>query len=328
MTANIPMNVSPQDGEGGLLPSLKGFNPIKRTFWQQAAHDLKRSNKWGYVFIAPLLLDFAIFIAYLIVKSFTMAFQEVSFGEVTWVGLDNIVRIINTPDFGNALLNTTVYTMAVVPGGILVALVFSEMIFRRSPRVQAFYKSAYYLPGVVSTVAMSLVWMFIYQPFFGILNFITSLFGAESNNWMGNPDTAMPSLIFMGIVGTMGASVVFITAAMGSISPELYDAAKIDGASEWQRLWWVTVPLLRPTLLYLFVVGFIGNFQVFEQVYIMTAGGPGYPGATTTVGYLIYASAFGSFNIGYAAAQSVVLFFVILLVSIFQFRFFSGETEY
>jgi multiple sugar transport system permease protein len=328
MTANIPLNVSSPESKGGLLPSLKGFNPIKRNFWQQAAHDLKRSNKWGYVFIAPLLIDFAIFIAYLIVRSFTMAFQEISFGDVTWVGLDNFTRIFTQPDFFNALKNTTVYTMAVVPGGIMIALVFSELIFRRSPRVQSFYKSAYYLPGVVSTVAMSLVWMFIYQPFFGILNYITSLFGAEPNNWMGNPDTAMPSLIFMGIVGTMGASVVFITAAMGSISPELYDAAKIDGASEWQRLWWVTVPLLRPTLLYLFVVGFIGNFQVFEQVYVMTAGGPGFPGATTTVGYLIYSSAFASFNIGYAAAESVVLFFVILIVSLFQFRFFSGESEY
>jgi multiple sugar transport system permease protein len=145
---------------------------------------------------------------------------------------------------------------------------------------------------------------------------------------MGNPATAMPSLIFMGIVGTMGASVVFITSAMGGISPELYDAAKIDGASEWQRLWRVTVPLLRPTLLYLFVVGFIGNFQVFEQVYVMTAGGPGYPGATMTLGYLIYTAAFSSFNIGLAAAESVALFFVILLVSVFQFRFFSGELEY
>jgi multiple sugar transport system permease protein len=328
MTANIPVNVTSSEAKAILPPSLKGFNPIKRNFWQQVAHDIKKSNKWGYVFILPLLIDFAIFVVYLIVRSFTMAFQEVSFGTVEWVGLDNFARIFSQPDFFNALKNTTIYTMAVVPGGILIALLFAEMIFRRSPRVQAFYKSAYYLPGVVSTVAMSLVWMFIYQPFFGILNYITSLFGAEPNNWMGNPDTAMPSLIFMGIVSTMGASVVFITAAMGGISPELYDAAKIDGASEWQRLWSVTVPLLRPTLLYLFVVGFIGNFQVFEQVYVMTAGGPGFPGATTTVGYLIYSSAFASFNIGYAAAESVMLFIVILLVSLVQFRFFSGGTEY
>jgi multiple sugar transport system permease protein len=331
MTVNIPLQGSLKAGEGGpagLLPSLKGFSPIKRSFWQQAAHDIKKSNKWGYVFIAPLVIDFLIFTVYMIVRAFVYSFQDIEFGTATWVGLANFKRLITEPAFYNALKNTCVYTLAVVPGGILVALLFSELIFRRSPRVQAFYKSAYYLPGVVSTVAMSLVWIFIYQPFYGILNYITQLFGAQAINWMGNPATAMPSLIFMGIVGTMGASVVFITAAMGGISPELYDAAKIDGASEWQRLWRVTVPLLRPTLLYLFVVGFIGNFQVFEQVYVMTAGGPGYPGATMTLGYLIYTAAFSSFNIGLAAAESVALFFVILLVSVFQFRFFSGELEY
>jgi len=331
MAANIPLKASPTNGElgpAGQMPAMTGLNPVKRGFWARARQEFQRSNKWGYVFIAPLIIDFAIFVAYLIVRAFTMAFQDVSYGTATWVGFDNFTRMLHEPEFFNALKNTTVYTLAVVPGGILIALIFSEMIFRRSARVQAFYKSAYYLPGVVSTVAMSLVWLFIYQPFGGILNYLTSLFGMEANNWMGNPLTAMPSLIVMGIVSTMGASVVFLTAAMGGISPELYDAAKIDGASEWQRLWRVTVPLLRPTLLYLFVVGFIGNFQVFEQVYVMTSGGPGYPGATTTVGYLIYSSAFLSLNIGYAAAESMALFVVILLVSVFQFRFFSSELEY
>ncbi len=331
MAANTSLKTSSADAPsnaGGGPPALLGLPATQRNFWERTAHDFKHSNKWGYVFIAPLLIDFAIFVAYLIVRAFAMAFQDVSYGTATWIGFDNFTRLLHEPEFFNALKNTIFYTMAVVPGGILVALIFSEMIFRRSARVQAFYKSAYYLPGVVSTVAMALVWLFIYQPFNGILNYLTSLVGMEANNWMGNPDTAMSSLIFMGIVGTMGAAVVFITAAMGGISPELYDAAKIDGASDWQRLWRVTVPLLRPTLLYLFVVGFIGNFQVFEQVYVMTAGGPGYPGATTTVGYLIYSSAFLSLNIGYAAAQSVALFFVILLVSVFQFRFFSSELEY
>jgi multiple sugar transport system permease protein len=315
-------------GRGGQMPAANELKPIRRNLLAQARHEFRRSNKWGYVFIAPLIIDFLIFFVYLIIRAITMSFQDVSFGTATWVGFDNFARMLREPQFFNALKNTTIYTVGVVPGGILIALIFSEMIFRRSARVQAFYKSAYYLPGVVSTVAMSLVWLFIYQPFGGILNYVTSLFGMDANNWMGNPLTAMPSLIVMGIVGTMGASVVFLTAAMGGISPELYDAAKIDGASEWQRLWRVTVPLLRPTLLYLFVVGFIANFQVFEQVYVMTSGGPGFPGATTTVGYLIYSSAFLSLNIGYAAAESMALFVVILLVSIFQFRFFANELEY
>jgi multiple sugar transport system permease protein len=331
MTANFPIQNSLRVGNTeprNQVPGPSIFSIVKRNFWQQTVYEIKKSNKWAYVFIAPLVIDFLVFVAYLIIRAFLYSFQDVSFGTFTWVGLENYQRLIKEPAFYNALKNTVLYTLGVVPGGILISLLFSELIFRRSPKIQTFYKSAYYLPGVVSTVAMSLVWIFIYQPFYGILNYITSLFGIEAINWTGNPSTALLSLIVMGIVGTMGASVVFITAAMGGISPELYDAAKIDGASEWQRLWGVTVPLLRPTLLYLFVTGFIGNFQVFEQVYVMTAGGPGYPGATTTVGYLIYSAAFSSYNIGFAAAESVALFVVILLVSVFQFRFFSSELEY
>ncbi len=314
--------------EEGQVSSLSEFIPVKYTFWQRIAHDFKKSNKWGYVFIAPLVIDFLIFTVYLIVHAFVYSFQDIEYGKTLWVGLANYRTMFHTPAFFYSLKNTIVYVIFTVPGGILVALIFSEFIFRRSTAVQAFYKGAYYLPQVVSSVALALVWVFIYQPFYGILNYITGLFGVQAINWLGNPTTAMPALIAMNIIGALGASVVFITAAMGGISPEIYDSAKIDGASDWQRLWAITVPLLRPTLLYLFVVGFIGNFQVFDQIYVMTAGGPGYPGSTLTIGYLIYTAAFSSFNIGLAAAESVALFVVIVIVSIFQFRFFSGESEY
>ena len=329
--ANISLPGSVKVGEGGgaaPLPSLKGFAPTKRTFWQQVGHDIKKSNKWGYVFITPLVIDFLIFTVYLIVHAFIYSFQDIEFGKITWVGLANYRTMFNTPAFYYSIKNTIVYVLFTVPGGIFLAVIFSEFIFRRSTAVQTFYKSAYYLPVVVSSVALALVWVFIYQPFNGILNFFTGLFGMAPNAWLGNPATAMPAIVAMNIIQGLGGSIVFITAAMGGISPELYDAAKMDGASDWQRLWSVTVPLLRPTLLYLFVVGFIGNFQVFDQIYVMTAGGPGYPGSTLTIGYLIYSAAFSSFNIGIAAAESIALFVVIVIVSVFQFRFFSGETEY
>ncbi|MCZ7545634.1 MAG: sugar ABC transporter permease [Anaerolineae bacterium] len=268
------------------------------------------------------------FTVYMVVSVIALAFQEMYYGQTEWVGLRHFEWIFKDPQFWNSMKNTLVYTIATVPGGILLALVLSEFIFRRSARVQVFYKSAYYLPSVVSTAILSLVWLWIYNPFYGILNFFLSLFGIEPVNWLTNPQIALFSVILMSIIGGVGVSVVFLTAAMGAIPTELYDAAKIDGAGEWQRFWSVTVPLLRPTLLYLFVVGFIGNFQVFEQIYIMTQGGPGYPGATETVGYLIYSSAFTSLNLGLAAAQSVVLFFAILIFSVVQFRVFASEVEY
>ncbi len=300
-----------------------------RTPWLvKLRHELHRSNKWGYVFIAPLLLDFLIFTVYLVFRVGTMAFQSVAFGQTTWVGLQQFQAVLGDSDFWNAMKNTTVYTLAVVPGELFVALILAEFIYRRSPRVQVFYKSAYYLPVVVSTVVLSIVWTWIYQPFSGILNYAVSIVGAKPNNWLGNPQTAMLAIIAMTIISGIGTPVVFITAAMGGIPTELYDAAQIDGASDWVRFWRVTVPLLRPTILYLSVVGFIGTFQVFEQIYVMTQGGPGYPGATETVGYLIYASAFTAFDFGKAAAQSVILFFAILIFSIAQFRIFAADVEY
>lgn len=290
--------------------------------------ELKASNKWAYVFIAPLMIDFLVFTLYMVVRAVAMSFQHITYGSTEWVGLSHYSHVLHNKQFWNAIKNTVAYTVGTVPGGMLVSLVLSELIMRRRTRAQVFYKSAYYLPAVVSSVVMAIVWTWIYQPFYGILNYLVGLFGVAPINWLGNPKTAMVSLIIMSIVGGAGGQVVFMTAAMGGIPKDLYDAAHVDGATEWTRFWRVTVPLLRPTLLYLFVVGFIGNFQVFEQVYMMTQGGPGYPGATETVGYLIYNSAFTTMNLGLAAAQSIVLFFFILAFSVMQFRFFTSEIEY
>jgi multiple sugar transport system permease protein len=307
--------------------SFTGTNRL-RMFFHHAREEIRRSNKWAYLFITPLLIDFAVFTVYMIYRVVAMSFQTLSYGTTSWVGLKHYEFIRNDPQFWNAMKNTLVYTIATVPFGILLALMLSELIYRRSQRIQVFYKSAYYLPSVVSTVVLSLVWAWIYQPYNGVLNYFGELLGQEPINWLGNPTYALPSIIVMSIVGGVGVSVVFITAAMGGIPQSLYDAARIDGAGEWVRFWRVTVPLLRPTLLYLSVVGFIGNFQVFEQIYIMTQGGPGYPGATETVGYLIYSSAFTSLNLGRAAAESVVLFFAILIFSVLQFRVFASDAEY
>lgn len=300
----------------------------KNGWFAHLRDEFRRSNKWGYVFIAPLVLDFAVFTVYMVIRMVLMSFQEIAYGQTTWVGLRHFNWIINDPQFWNAMKNTVVFALIVVPGGLFLALMLSEFIYRRSKAIQIFYKSALYLPSVVSTVVLSIVWTWIYQPFHGILNFIVGIIGVEPISWLGNPNTAMPAIVFMTIVGTIGVNIVFVTAAMGSIPTEIYDAARIDGAGEWVRFWRVTVPLLRPTLLYLSVVGFIGTFQVFEQIYVMTQGGPGYPGATETIGYLIYNSAFTSFNLGLAAAQSVVLFFVISFFSIVQFRVFASEVQY
>lgn len=289
---------------------------------------IRKSNHWGYIFILPLTLDFLIFTVYMVGYALWLSLQEIRGGEFQYVGLQNFNRVFSSPLTWNALRVTTIYTTVTVVGGLIIALILSELIFRRSSRVQTFFKSAFYLPSVVSTVVISLVWFWIFNPFYGILNSVVGLVGIKPQNWLSDPNLALPSIIFMALASGGGASIVLLTAAMGGIPSELYDAAYIDGASEWTRFWRVTVPLLRPTLLYLFVVGFIGNFQVFEQIYILTSGGPGYPGATETVGFLIFDSAFRAFQFGQAAALSVLLFCIILVFSIAQFRLFAAELEY
>jgi multiple sugar transport system permease protein len=294
----------------------------------KALWEIKKSDKWGYVFALPLIIDFSVFTVYMVFRALTMAFQEVTYGETAWVGLANFQYFIKDPRFWNAIRNSVVYTLTTVPLGIIIALILSELIFRRADRVQVFFKSAYYLPGVVSGVTYAIVWMWIFNPFYGLLNWLVGLFGIPEQLWLSDPNLAMPSLIFKAIIGGGGGSIIFITAAMGGIPTELYDAAKIDGASEFTRFFRVTIPLLRPILLYLLVTGFIGAFQVFNEIWLMTRGGPGYPGSTETVGYLIYSTAFLSANFGGAAAQSLVLFAIILVFSLSQFRMFSADVEF
>jgi len=296
--------------------------------WRRLALAFRKSNKWAYLFILPLVLDFLIFTAYMVIYAVQLSFQEVSGGVWSWVGFSNYEKLLRNPATWNAMRITLIYTVVVVVLGLLIALVLSELIFRRSTRVQVFFKSAFYLPAVVSTIVISLVWFWMFNPFYGILNAVIGLVGIPPQNWLANPNLALPSIIFMSLVSGGGPSIILLTASMGGIPTELYDAARIDGASDWTRFWRVTVPLLRPTLLYLFVVGFIGNFQVFEQIYVLTSGGPGFPGATETVGFLIYDFAFRSTQFGQAAAMSMLLFFVILAFSVVQFRIFAADLEY
>jgi multiple sugar transport system permease protein len=291
-------------------------------------YTFKKSNKWGYIFALPLIIDFAIFTVYVVFRAVTMAFQHIGYGTAEWVGLENFQSFIKLERFWNSIRNATVYTIVVVPLSILIALFLSELIFRRSERAQIFFKSAYYLPGVVSAVVISIVWLWIFSPYTGILNWVVGLVGIAPQQWLSDENLAMPSLIFMALVGGGGSTIILITATMGGISPELYDAAKIDGASEFTRFFRITIPLLKPILSYLFVLGFIGTFQVFAPIYLMTQGGPGYPGKTETVGYLIYYTAFRAVDFGGAAAQSLVLFAIILVFSLIGFRLFTTDVEF
>lgn len=282
---------------------------------------------WCYAFIAVPLLLFILFTVYPLFMSFIFSFQKYNVLGSEWIGLENYRTLFQNNIFWKAMKNTAIYTIGTVPVNVLISLFLAMMIFPLNSKSQTFFKASFYLPGVTSGITMSLIWLWIFDPTgAGLFNALLSVFGLDSVMWLANPDTALFSLILMTYIGGHGTGVLLYLAAMGGIPKSLYEAADIDHASWWSKLKNITWPLLKPTTLYMLVMGIIGSFQVFEQAYVMTQGGPNF--ATTTIAYLIFDHAFQGFDFGLAAAESFVLGFVIIVISILQFKFMSSDVEY
>lgn len=285
-----------------------------------------KKERWSYLFVAPPLIILTVFVFIPIIMTLLMSFQNYLPGQFNWVGLNNYRNVFRDPVFVKAMRNTVVYTICTVPLGLAIALLISALVYSCSTKVQTFFKSAFYLPGVVSGAAMALVWLWIFNPLYGLLNYLRSLVGLEPSMWIAGSSTALFSLIFMSLLGGGGSSIVLLTAAMGNIPGSLYEVSKIEGGTKFQEFIYITLPLLRPTILYLLIMGTIGSLQIFTPVYMMTQGGPNY--ATTTVVYMIFQSAFQNFDFGRAAALSLILFAIVATISVIQYRYLSDEIEY
>ena len=283
-------------------------------------------DRWGYAFIAPSFALFAVFFLIPVVWGGYLSLLDYQVFNREWVGLQNYREILHDSIFWLSLRNTALYTLGIVPLWLGKALIISALIFPLAKPIQTFFKGAFYLPHVTSSVIISMVWLWIFNPPFGLLNYIMELLGFAPRAWLGDVRTALLSIILMQVVMGGGSSIVLITAAMGSIPYHLYEAAYLDGATKTQAFFKVTIPLLRPTILYLLVTGTISSFQVFTNVYLMTQGGPQF--STMTLVYLIYDTAFKQFRFGLASAQAVVLFAIVFALAIVQFRFLGQEVEY
>jgi multiple sugar transport system permease protein len=277
-----------------------------------------KKNLPAYLFLFPKLILFIAFIAIPVVWAFVLSFQEYKIFGSEWAGFDNYLKVFQSEAFYIALKNTFLFTIVTVPFNVLSALIIASLIFPLGKLSQSFFRAAFYLPTVTSMVIIAMVWRWIYNTDFGIFNYILGWFGMDPINWLGQSSSALWALIIMQCLIPFGVGVILYLASMGSISESLYEAATIDGANAFQKWIHITLPLLKPSTLYLVLLSTIGSFQVFTQIIMMTGGGPG--SATETLVHLIYKTAFRDFEFGLAAAQSVVLFFIILLFSIIQFR--------
>jgi len=283
---------------------------------------------WSYIFIAPTLLFFALFTVVPVLQAFTLSLQNATIVGGTWVGFANFVTLAGDPIFRLAVLHTVVYALITVAAQIFLALFIAGLLQPLPKTAQVFYRALFYLPLVNSAILVAMVWRWIFNPNpFGLANALVQLFGLSPHPWIGSSDEALAAVILSTVLIIPGGGVVLYSAAMGGIPKELYEAADVEGAS-WYRKWrHITIPLLRPTTLYLIVVYTIAAFQVFERVYIMTNGG-GPNNATITIVQLIYSTAFQFGRYGLASAQAVVLFVMAVAVAVIQFRWLQSDVEY
>jgi multiple sugar transport system permease protein len=285
-----------------------------------------RGAFWGYFFILPSLLAFLIFSLYPMLDSIILSFQRLRLTGREWVGLQNYQRLLDEPAFFTILYNTFLYALLIVPFGVLLSLFMSILIFRLPAAAQTFFKSAFYLPVVTSGVVLSIVWLYLYDPAFGLLNYLLGLVGIEPVLWLADPFFSLLSLVIMYHASHWGGSIILLTASMGGIPKELYEAAEIEGASIFRQVVSITVPLLKPAITYVSILGTIASLQIFTEIFVMTRGGPNY--ATTNLVFSIYEYGFIRFDFGRASAVAIILLVATVGLAIIQFRALRTNVEY
>jgi multiple sugar transport system permease protein len=276
-----------------------------------------RESLTAWLFILPSLIGFLAFTAGPVIAAGVISLLDWNlFSPPRWAGVRNFARLGPDPTFWSALGNTAYFTFLSVPLTILVSLALALLLNQGVRRVAAF-RSLLLLPYATITVAVAFVWIWLYIPHDGLVNAVLGVFGINGPAWLIDDNWAMPALVAMSVWKSFGFGMVVFLAGLQAIPQQLYEAARVDGSSAWQSFRSVTLPMLSPALFFVVVTSIIGSFQVFDQALIMTNGGPGT--RTTTLVMYIYRTGFENYDQGYAAAQSLVLFAFIVVITAAQF---------
>ena len=278
----------------------------------------------AWFFLAPALLLIGVFFFIPVAASLLLSVTDFDIYAVAatentrFVGLDNYARLLQTPLFWSSLRNTFYFAVVGGPLTIAVSLGAALLVNAKLVRWKSLFRTIYFTPFVTTLVAVAIVWRYLYHTRYGLLNYGLEALGAEPVDWLGDPRWAMPAIIFMAVWKNFGYNMLIFIAGLQSVPDELYDAANVDGAGPVRQFFTVTLPMLQPTLLFVSVITMIGYFQLFAEPYVMTQGGP--LRSTTSVVLLMYEEGFRWWRMGYAAAIAFVLFVVILLFTLIQFR--------
>ena len=277
----------------------------------------RREAVMGFVFISPWLLGFVVFLVGPILASLYLSFTQYKPGLTpVWIGLANYTRMFGDDLFYHSLQVTSIYTLFSVPVSLVTALMLAVLLNQQVPG-QRLFRTIFYLPSLISGVAVAIVFAWIFNARYGIVNYLLGLVGIAGPNWLGDPDYTLSAFVLMSLWGVGGTTVIFIAALQG-VPAALYEAAELDGANTAQRFWFVTIPLISPVILFALVTGVIATFQTFAVSYILTGGGP----SNASLFYLLYLykNAFSWFEMGYASALAWVLTFIILVCTAILLR--------
>ena len=290
-------------------------------------------QKMAYLFVAPGIILFVVFVLGPLVASFYWSFTEYNgIQPPKWVGIENYKNIFfHDPRFWKSIRHTAFYTVGVIPPGLVLSLLLAIAVDQQI-KGKNFFRIIYFIPSVTSVIALSVIWKWLFAgEKYGLINYILILLGSKPIDWLMSPVWTLPAIMIMSIWAGIGYNMILFLAGLQTIPATVYEAADIDGASTWDKFWNITLPLLKPTMVFVVIMGFIASFQVFERIYVMTESEFGIGGvldsALTTVAYL-YDMGFRKFQMGYASALGYIVFSVIFIITIINVRFVKSKIEY
>lgn len=289
------------------------------------------NKKAPYFFIAPTMILLTLFSLLPILVALFISFTNMDlagladYSNIDYVGFSNYKEVLGDPSFLNALFNTLFYVIIGVPLIILFSLSIALLINLGTSRIFKAFRVVYYLPSVTNVVAVAVVWTYLYNPTFGLFNYLLELINLPAIPWLTEPTIAKLSLILLGIWRAIGLNMIIFIAALQGIPKSYYEAAELDGANTWQQVTKITIPMLRFAIFFVSITTMIGWLQFFEEPFVMTDGGP--LEGTTSVALFIYRNGFQLSNFGYAAAGSFILFIAIIAVTLIQFRMQKNESD-
>lgn len=280
----------------------------------------------AYCMLLPDVLGLLVFVFIPIIYAFFISLHSWNgLSEMKFLGFDNYLKMTKDRMFIKSVVVTVKYALMYVPAVFILGLLLANLLNALHGKLQSFFRTSFFLPYAISTVIAGIVWSFMYNPMNGFLNQIILMAGGEKQRFLASPTQALPSVVVVGVWLVLGYNTMLFLAAIKDIPRSYYEAAEIDGASPVQKFFKITVPLIKDTSVFVLVMCIIGSFQAFDQINVMTAGGPA--NATTTAVLYIYRQAFTTFEMGYSSALAFVLFLIIMVLTLIQMKLTKNKED-